>query len=267
LTAPHHPEAGATPELIVHPDAPSLAQAVAGRLVTRLVDVLAAKDEAHLVLTGGTIGIGSLAAVARLPARAAVDWKRVHLWWGDERFLPGGDPDRNETQARRALLDGLELDPLRVHPMPASDGADGGDAQAAAGRYAAELARHAAVGGDVPQFDVELFGMGPDGHIASLFPEHPGVYEETASVIAVHNSPKPPPDRLSFTFRTVQSAREVWVVAAGGEKAAAARMALAGAGRVQVPAAGALGNVRTLWLLDRACAAALPAGLHRLASP
>jgi 6-phosphogluconolactonase len=240
---------------------------VAARLVTKLVDMLAAKDEAHLVLTGGTVGIGSLAAVAELPARVAVDWKRVHLWWGDERFLPAGDPERNETQARAALLDKLDLDPEFVHAMPASDGPDGDNAEAAAERYAEELAQHAADDSDVPEFDVELFGMGPDGHVASLFPEHPGVYEEEASVIAVHNSPKPPPVRLSFTFRTIQRAREVWIVAAGGEKAASAHMALSGGGRVQVPAAGALGRVRTLWLLDRASAAGLPPGLNRIASP
>lgn len=259
--------AGAVPELIVHRDAPLLAQAVAARLVTKLVDVLAAKDEAHLALTGGTIGIGSLAAVAELAARVAVDWKRVHLWWSDERFLPEGDPQRNVTQAREALLDKLDLDPAFVHAMPASDGPDGDDAEAAAERYAAQLARYAGPDSDVPQFDVEMFGMGPDGHVASLFPEHPGVYEEEPSVIAVHNSPKPPPDRLSFTFRTIQSAREVWIVAAGAEKAAAAHMALSGGGRVQVPAAGARGHVRTLWLLDRACAADLPPGLNRPASP
>lgn len=258
---------GATPELIVHRDGPLLAQAVAARLVTKLVDVLAAKDEAHLVLTGGTIGIGSLAAVAELPARVAVDWKRVHLWWGDERFLPSGDKERNETQAREALLDGLDLDPARVHPMASTDGPDGTNAEAAAERYAAELDRYAPHGDDVPEFDVSLFGMGPDGHVASLFPEHPGVYEDGPTVIAVHNSPKPPPDRLSLTFRAIQNSREVWVVAAGGEKAAAAHMALSGAGRVQIPAAGALGQIRTLWLLDRACASELPPGLNRIASP
>ena len=258
---------GATPELIVHRDGPLLAQAVAARLVTKLVDVLAAKDEAHLVLTGGTIGIGSLTAVAELPARVAVDWKRVHLWWGDERFLPSGDGERNDTQARAALLDGLDLNPARVHPMASTDGPDGANAEAAAERYAAELDQYAAHGDDVPEFDVALFGMGPDGHVASLFPEHPGVYEDGPTVIAVHNSPKPPPDRLSLTFRAIQNAREVWVVAAGGEKAAAAHMALSGAGRVQIPAAGALGQIRTLWLLDRACASELPPGLNRIASP
>ena len=75
-----------------------------------------------MVLTGGRIAAAVYRAVARLPARDAVDWSRVDVWWGDERFLPAGDPERNETQARAALLDALPLDPARVHPMPASDG-------------------------------------------------------------------------------------------------------------------------------------------------
>ena len=175
--------------VLVHPDKQSLASAAGARLVTKLVDVLAERDEAHLVLTGGTIGIGMLAAIADLPARDAVDWSRVHLWWGDELFVPAADPDRNELQARTALLDQLPLNPEFVHAMPATDGPDGEDAQAAAERYAALLARHAAPGADAPAFDVLLLGMGPDGHIASLFPEHPGTREVTPSAIAVH----PPP--------------------------------------------------------------------------
>jgi 6-phosphogluconolactonase len=263
---------GATPEILIHRDGPLLAQAVAARLVTKLVDAQSVKGEAHLVLTGGTVGIGTLAALAELPARDAVDWKRLHLWWGDERFLPSGDPERNDTQARAALLDKLDLDAAYVHPMPATDGPDSHDVDAAAERYAAELARYAPTNADVagfdtPQFDVVLLGMGPDGHIASLFPEHPGVYEEEASVIGVRNSPKPPPTRISLTFRVIEAAREVWVVAAGAEKAAAVHMALTGTGRVQIPAAGARGRVRSLWLLDRAAAAQLPPGLNRFASP
>jgi len=244
--------------VLVHPDKPSLASAAAARLVTRLIDVLAEQDEAHLVLTGGTIGIGMLAEAADLPATSAVDWRRVHLWWGDERFVPAADKDRNELQAREALLDKLPLRPEYVHAMPADDGPDGDDAQAAAERYAAELAKYAPEGADAPRFDVLLLGMGPDGHIASLFPEHPGVHESGPSVIAVHNSPKPPPNRLSLTFRVIQAAREVWVIAAGSEKAGVAAQALTGAGPVQVPAAGALGTEATLWLLDRDCAAGLP---------
>jgi 6-phosphogluconolactonase len=245
-------------EVLVHPDKQSLASAAAARLVTRLIDVLARQDEAHLVLTGGTIGIGMLAEVAGLPAREAVDWSRVHLWWGDERFVPGADGERNELQAREALLDRLSLRAEYVHAMPSTDGPDGEDAQAAAQRYAAELARYAPEGSDAPRFDVLLLGMGPDGHIASLFPEHPGVHETEPSAIAVHNSPKPPPNRLSLTFRVIQAAREVWVIAAGPEKAKAAALALTGAGQAQIPAAGARGTEATLWLLDRDCAAELP---------
>ena len=256
--------------LVIHRDAGLLAQAAAARLIVKLIDVQNAREVAHVSLTGGTVGIGTLAAVAELPARDAVDWQRVHLWWSDERFLPTGDPERNDTQAKAALLDQLDLPSANVHAMPATDGADGTDAQAAADRYAAELAVFAdpsISGSDAPSFDVLLLGMGPDGHIASLFPEHPGAYEEKPSVIAVHNSPKPPPNRLSMTFRVIESAREVWVVAAGTEKAAAVRLALSGAGRVQVPAAGARGRARTLWLVDRAAAAQLPPGLNRIASP
>lgn len=254
MTASAHPER----RVVRHPDGPVLASAAAARLVTKLVDVLASRDVAHVVLTGGTIGIGTLAALAQLPAREAVDWDRVHLWWGDERFVPSGDKDRNETQARDALLDGLALNPEFVHVMPPSDGPDGDDAEAAAERYAAELAKYAPEGSDAPEFDVLLLGMGPDGHIASLFPEHSGTHEVKPSAIAVHNSPKPPPNRISLTFRVIQAAREVWVVASGAEKAEAVARALSsGADQVLTPAAGAHGTEATLWLVDEAAASEL----------
>lgn len=130
----------------VHADAELLAQAVAARLVVKLLDAQAARGQASVVLTGGRIAAAVYRAVAALPARDAVDWSRVDVWWGDERFLPGGDPDRNETQARAALLDAVPLDPARVHPMPASDGPAGPDPEEAAARYAAELAAAARPG-------------------------------------------------------------------------------------------------------------------------
>ncbi len=248
----------AAPEVRVHPDAALLASATAARLVTRLVDATAARGSASLVLTGGTIGIQVLAAVAAAPARDAVDWGQVHIWWGDEAFLPAGDPDRVETQARAALLDHVALRPDRVHPMPSADGRDDDDLQAGADRYAAELrsvARSAASGGDVPAFDVLLLGIGPDAHVASLFPGLPGVSDRHRPVVGVTGAPKPPPDRISLTLPAITAAREVWVVAAGADLAGAVGRALTAADPVLVPAAGARGRERTLFLLDRDAAA------------
>src|SRR5262249_37535840 len=134
---------------------------------------------------------------------------------------------------------------------------------AAALRGAAQPEDH----GDVPTFDVLMLGVGPDGHIASLFPERPALYEDSATVVSVRNSPKPPPTRVTMTMPALRRAREVWFVASGEEKAQAAHLALSGAGEMQIPAAGVRGLQRTLWLLDRPAASSLPAGITRLASP
>jgi len=241
---------------------------VAARLVTRLVDVCSARGHASLVLTGGGIGTGVLTELAAAPARDAVDWRHVDVWWGDERFLPTGDPERNETGARQALLDHVDTGPDRVHPMPGPDGPDGPDPEAAAARYAAWLlaASQPEDHSQVPSFDVLMLGIGPEGHVASLFPGMPALYEER-TVVAVHGAPKPPPTRLTLTLPAITAAREVWILASGEEKAGAIRLALSGAGPVQVPAAGARGRQQTLFLLDRAAAAHVPAQLGRLATP
>ena len=127
------------PEVIVQRDEPLLAKAVAARLVTRLVDCVAARGTASVVLTGGGIGTAVLAELGAAPARDAIDWRHLDIWWGDERFVPVGDPERNETGARSALLDHVDVDPARVYPMPGSDGPDGDDPEAAAARYASWL--------------------------------------------------------------------------------------------------------------------------------
>ena len=266
--APQRPRAMTTPEVLVHHDAGLLAKAAAARLVTRLVDAQASTGAASLVLTGGGIGTAVLAELAAAPALDAVDWRRLDIWWGDERFLPSGDPERNETQARDALLGQVDADPARVHPMPPSDGPDGNDPEAAAARYAAELRQAAQPQdhGPVPAFDVLMLGIGPEGHVASLFPGMPALYDERP-VVAVRGAPKPPPTRITLTLPAIQRAREVWILAAGQEKAGAVRLALSGAGPVQVPAAGARGQQRTLFLLDRSAASQLPPQLNRIASP
>ncbi|MBQ1158301.1 6-phosphogluconolactonase [Streptomyces sp. A73] len=251
----------AAPEVVPHPDKDALALATAERLVTRLTDAQAARGTASVVLTGGRNGNALLAALADSPrARERIDWTRLDVWWGDERFLPEGDPERNHTQAREALLDAVELDPARVHVMPPSDGRYAGDAEAAAEAYATELA--AAAEGDptvrVPAFDVLLLGVGPDTHVASLFPEHPALRETERTVVGVHGAPKPPPTRLSLTLPAIRAAEEVWLLAAGEDKADAVALALSGPGELQAPATAVHGRSRTLWLLDEAAASRLP---------
>jgi 6-phosphogluconolactonase len=258
-----------SPLVVVHRDASLLAESAAARLVTRLVDVQAARGHAHVVFTGGRVGTATLAALANAPARDAIDWSGLDVWWGDERFLPEGDPERNVTQAREVLLDAVPIDPGRVHAMPASAAAFGDDVDAAARAYGQQLAAAARPQDhcDVPAFDVLMLGVGPDGHIASLFPSHPAMDESERSVIGVRGAPKPPPTRVSLTLRAINAAREVWLLAAGAEKAAAVCRALSPAGEVAVPAAGAAGRGRTLWLLDRAAASQLPPELTRRAGP
>ncbi|PZR51932.1 6-phosphogluconolactonase [Xylanimonas oleitrophica] len=243
--------------VVVHPDADVLAQAAAARLLTRVLDVQSVRRPVHVVLTGGTVGIKTLAAAAVSPLVRAVDWTGVHLWWGDERFVPSGHADRNETQAREALVDALVasagLPEANVHPMPGPDVAASPEESAAA--YAEQLAAFAPEGAEVPvpAFDVLLLGMGPDGHVASLFPGHEAL-QAGGTAVGVHGSPKPPPERVSLTFDAITAAREVWVVAAGAEKAERAAAALAGQPVSEVPAAGATGTEQTLWLLDTAAA-------------
>ncbi len=222
-----------------------------------------------VVLTGGTIAGRIHRAVADSPAHGAVDWGLVDFWFGDERFVPADSPDRNARQASETMLDRLPVDPARVHAMPASDGQYGHDVEAAADAYAQELRRATRPEdhGVTPIFDILMLGVGPDGHCASLFPEHPAVQDDRP-VVAVRNSPKPPPTRITLTLGPLARSREVWMVAAGAEKAGAVRNALSGAaGPFQVPAAGPKGLSRTLWMLDREAASKLAPGLSRIASP
>jgi 6-phosphogluconolactonase len=254
---------------VVHNDRQLLVDNAAARLVMAIREAQASRGQADIVLTGGSLGSAVLVALGHSPTKDTIDWRNLNLWWGDERFLPAGDPERNETQARAALLDAVPLDPARVHPMPAADGTDGSDVDAAARRYADLLAAAGdAHGGQaVPEFDVLMLGVGPDAHVASLFPGHPALHEEEAPVIGVRGAPKPPPVRISLTFPSLCAARDVWFLVSGEDKAGAVGLALSGAGRMQAPAAGVTGRRSTTWLLDRQAATHVPKQLIRLASP
>jgi 6-phosphogluconolactonase len=246
------------PEIVVHRTPQLLTAATAARLVTKLVDAQAAGRVPAIVLTGGGTGTGVLAAIHDSPARDAVDWRRVEIFWGDERFVAADSDDRNEKGAREALLDKVPVDPARVHAMAPLGGEFGDDVDAAAAAYAEIVDRF-------DRFDVVMLGVGEEGHVASIFPDSPAVHDDR-SVVAVRNCPKPPPTRVSLTLPTIRRATEVWLMTAGEGKAGAIAMALGGAGEVQLPAAGAVGTARTLYLLDTAAASKLPPELSAVRS-
>lgn len=232
--------------VVIYPDQQAVADATAARLGVTVTDVIAQRGVAHLVLTGGTVGIGLLASLASSPLAGLIDWTSVHVWWGDERFVAAGDPDRNEGQAQEALLHHVPLPEDNIHRMGSAD--DFATPEEAANAYAAEVAAHGN-----PSWDVLILGMGPDGHVASLFPAHP-VYAAShiadSVAVAVHDSPKPPPTRISLSLASINRAQEVWVVAAGAPKADAVSRGLAG--DRTLPVAAVAGTERTLWLLDAA---------------
>lgn len=248
------------PDVVVLPTAEALAGDVAARVLATLADVQQRRSRAALALTAGSIMEQVWSELAGSDAAGLVDWSRVDVFWGDERFVPHDSADRNDRPAQELLFGKAPFSAVRQFAMPASDGEYGEDLDAAAAGYARVLrdARRADDGEDAASFDVVLLGMGPDGHCCSLFPGHPGLSDESSSVIPVRDSPKPPPSRLSLSFGGLNAANEIWVVVSGAGKADAAAQALGGADRGHVPVAGAHGRVRTLWFLDDAAAAKLP---------
>jgi 6-phosphogluconolactonase len=247
-----------TPDVVVEPDADSLARTVATALVARLAAAQAVHGTASVVLTGGGVGIAVLEHVAGLaeePIRETVDWEAVEVWWGDERYVPADSDERNEKAAREALLSRVGVPEHRIHAMPPADGLR--TPEDAAAWYAEELAAAAGAEGGMPRFDVLLLGMGPEGHTASIFPDSPAVRDERP-VFVVRDCPKPPPTRISLGFSAINTAEEVWLVVAGEGKAPAVARALSGADPVELPAAGVHGRRATRWLLDAPVAGQLP---------
>lgn len=240
-----------TTRVQTYPDAAALVAAAGDRLVGTIESAIAARGQALVVLTGGGTGIGLLRRVGEQAQR--IDWRRVQVFFGDDRFVPADDDERNAKQARDALLGHVDIPAGNLHAMAASDGEFGDDLDVAALAYEQTLADH---GG--PGFDVHLLGMGAEGHVNSLFPDTPAVREQARLVLPVYDSPKPPPRRITLTLPAIRRSREVWLVVSGAAKADAVAAALGGADPVAVPAAGALGYERTRWLLDIDAAAKLP---------
>lgn len=229
-----------------------LSRAVASSLVSTLRRAQEDGRVPAVALTGGTIAVTIHEAVAASPDASTVDWSRVDVWFGDERYVASDDAERNEKQAAEAMLDHLPFDPARIHPMPASD-AGFASLDAAATAYGDEL-RERGTG----MFDVVMLGLGPDGHVASLFPGFAQLDVHDAIAVPVIGSPKPPPERISLTFDALNRTREVWFVVSGDGKADAVAATLAADGDVhRTPARGVTGSVRTVWFVDEEAASRL----------
>lgn len=243
-----------TPEIRRHPSAQALADDVATRLVDLLCDVQAQGRVPSVALTGGTIAVTIHEAVLAA-SQNRVDWSRVDIWWGDERYVPRDDPERNARQAADALLSHVDVSPPRVHEMPASDSGAETLAEAAAA-YGDEVRAQGS-----GAFDVVMLGVGPDGHVASLFPGFAQLDVDDTIAVPVTGSPKPPPERISLTLPALNRSRSVWFVVAGTGKAEAVAKALS-TGRDapdvhEIPAVGVRGQDETVWFLDEEAASRL----------
>ena len=238
----------------IFPDTDAMVAGTAELLALAISAGITARGVAWIVLTGGGTGTALLTRLGSYP----VDWARVHLFWGDDRYVPHDDDERNEKQAREALLDHIDIPAGNVHAMAASDSAFGDDIAAAAQAYADELAGVAESGEPTPVFDVHLLGMGGEGHVNSLFPHTAAVRETERMVVGVVDSPKPPPRRITLTLPAVRRSRQVWLVVSGEAKAEAVAAGVSGADPDDWPAAGAIGIEKTVWLLDSAAASKLP---------
>ncbi len=238
------------PGVHVHPTRGDTASHLADDVTALLAELLQSGREPRIVLTGGSMS----RALHRdlVPRSQNLEWARVSILWGDERFVAAGSDERNEHQAQEDLLVHLPTLSSNIYRMPSTDDAE--NVVRAAAQYAAEVrSLLSEESHDSPAFDLVILGIGEDGHVASLFPDRP---PPTESVIAVEDSPKPPPERISMGYDLLNRARRVWFVAAGEEKAQAVEASVLG-DPTDLPAARVRGMDDTRWYLDTDAASRL----------
>lgn len=250
------------PSLIVDRTAAEVAAHVATRFLRAVREEFEQRELVHICLTGGSMSAAVLGAIAGHQDAEGLDWRRLHFWWGDERFVPSEHDDRNALLARRALLNHVPVPEQNIHEMPASD--QGLSLDEAATAYAQKLAKSGEVAefgkvaelGTVarpwPSFSLCFLGMGPDGHIASLFPGRPEIDVTDVAAVAIREAPKPPPERVSLTLPVINAAERVWLVVTGAEKAPALARVLSETTPAETPASAARGTVETLIFTDAA---------------
>lgn len=212
-----------------------LASAIAGEALGVIRESIASNGSCRLVLTGGGLGMEVLAELSALP----IDWPKVTILFSDERFVGVTHPDRNESQALERLPQLLDANWLR-YPDTSSD------LESSADEFSNELERvFGTLDSSQPIFDLVLLGMGPDGHVASLFP---GRLHAKQWIVTEDSSPKPPSMRLSLSYQALCRAQRVWFLVAGRDKADATTSAMKNS---DLPAGRVRGISETIWWIDQ----------------
>ena len=246
---------GSKPTVTVVPDPDALADAAARLIAEAAADAIEARGRFMWALAGGETPRATYARLALPPFRERVDWRRVWVFFGDERAVPPDHPDSNYRMAHETLLGKVPIPAAQVLRIRG----EAEDLEVAAAEYAGALVT--AFGtrrGELPRFDLVLLGMGVDGHTASLFPGSPVVREVFRAVAAVHVGAASIPQRLTLTLPVFNAAARVVFLVAGAEKAKAVKAVLGE--RATLPAAMVQPDHGELvWLLDRAAAAQLAA--------
>ena len=235
--------AAPAPAVVVAPTLTDAAQRACEDTVRILAEAVAERGVAHLALTGGSGGVALAESLAPLIAAQSEPVRcGIHLWFGDERFVPAGDTERNDLLATPLVAAGVPES--QVHRLAGPQDASGLDEATARMIHELETAGLTSDG-----FDVVHVGLGPDAHVCSLFPGHPAALAVGTPAVAVRSSPKPPPERYSLTFEALQRAGRIMVVAGGEGKAEAVRLGLGTPDAVRAPASCCRGR-ETTWYLD-----------------
>ena len=220
-------------DLTLYADAAELSEEVTVQILAAIEKGLKLKSQFHLVLTGGTLGVQISEGLVKEFNVDPDAFSGLHIWWSDERFVPADSVERNAFPFHKTVTNMK----IVIHQGLASDAAANVDEAVA--EYALAL--------ENVDIDLNILGLGPDGHVASLFPGIADI-DDIKTVFAIKNSPKPPAERISFTMKTINSAEEVWIVAAGESKADAVTKVIEG--DLSVPASYVRGNSHTRLIVD-----------------
>lgn len=229
-------------EIVSASDANGVIVQVIDDLTNYISNAVSNSKEVHIGLTGGRAGT----EIAKLLfASPAIDSRLVHIWWSDERYLNAGNADRNDS----VVPIGLETK-AQIHRLPSTDMTS--DLDEAVIKASSDLHLHTTTRfcDRNVMMDISLLSVGPDGHIASLFPGHAAL-TSNAAIAGISNSPKPPAQRLTWTLSTLNASEQIWFIATGSEKANAVSKLISGSDVNEIPACGVHGKQKTVLYADK----------------